>query len=159
MKVLFICTANVCRSPLAEGYLKYLLKSRPVPDVFVESAGVMALTGSPAFECAVEVAQVSGFDISAHRARRLTSSMGDEAGLILCMETWQAKEVLNLNPDWLAKVSLLGKYHSNQRSLFQIPDPREFTTEHTMDVFQLIRDSVNNLYQSLELQMKTDEHR
>jgi protein-tyrosine phosphatase len=149
MKVLFICTANVCRSPLAEGYLKHLLKTKPVTGISVESAGVMALSGSSAFECAAEVAQLSGFDISAHRARKLTPTIGTDSDLILCMETWQAKEVLKIDPNWISKVALLGNYHSSKRRLFQIPDPTSFTTEHTLEVFDLIRDSVNSLHQSL----------
>ena len=148
MKVLFICTANVCRSPLAEGYLKHLLKTKPLEQVTVESAGVMALTGSSAFECAMEVAQLSGFDLSAHRARKLTPAIGKEADLILCMETWQAKEVLKVDPNWIEKVALLGNYHSSKRRLFQIPDPRSFTTDDTAEVFELIRDSIENLHKS-----------
>jgi low molecular weight protein-tyrosine phosphatase len=152
MKVLFICTANVCRSPLAEGYLKHLLKTNPVDGVTVESAGIMALTGSSAFECAADVAHAIGFDLSSHRARKLTVAMGEEADLILCMETWQAKEVLKVDPNWIAKVALLGNYHSSKNRLFQIPDPASFTTEHTMDVFKLIRDAVDRLHSELGTQ-------
>src|SRR5262245_21156049 len=110
MRVLFICTANVCRSPLAEGYLKHLLSSNPVQGVEVESAGVMALNGSLPFECSVEVAEMMGFNIRTHRARRLTPEIGNTADAILCMETWQAKEVLALEPKWMGKVNLLGNY-------------------------------------------------
>lgn len=148
MRVLFICTANVCRSALAEGYLKHLLETRPVNDVSVESAGVMALSGSSAFECAIEVAESAGFDITEHRARKLSTEMGNAADLILCMETWQAKEVLKLEPGWISKVALLGNYHSGKRYLFQIPDPSSFTTDDTTKVFQLIRDAVENLHKS-----------
>jgi len=152
MKVLFICTANVCRSPLSEGYLKHLLRSKPVAGVTVESAGVMALSGSAAFECAVEVAQASGFDLTAHRSRKLIPEIGKAADLILCMETWQAKEVLKLDPEWITKVALLGNYHSSKRRLFQIPDPATFTAKDTSTVFQLIRDAVENLHSRLGTQ-------
>ena len=48
MRVLFVCTGNVCRSPLAEGYLKFLVKQGNLQDVEVESAGVAALAGCAA---------------------------------------------------------------------------------------------------------------
>jgi protein-tyrosine phosphatase len=149
MRALFICTANVCRSPLAEGYLKFLLSKNPIPNVEVESAGVMALEGSLPFECAAEVAEIMGFNIRPHRARRLTQEIGNQADAILCMETWQAKDVLALDPDWLGKTTLLGHYHSSQKRLLQIPDPRDFTTDHTLEVFKLIQDSVERFYQKL----------
>jgi len=149
MRVLFICTANVCRSPLAEGYLKHLLKKNPISGLDVASAGVMALSGSPAFDCAIEVADLSGFDLSSHRARRLTPSIGAEADLILCMETWQATQVLDNDPNWIGKTRLLGNYHSSRRRLFQIPDPQDFTVPYTLEVFHLIQDSVNELLKQL----------
>jgi protein-tyrosine-phosphatase len=150
MKVLFICTANVCRSPLAEGYLKHLLSANPIPGVEVESAGVMALSGSLPFECASEVAEMMGFDIRMHRARKLTIEIGQEADAIFCMETWQAKEVLKIDPTWIAKTMLLGNYHSSQNRLFQIPDPQDFTMEHTLKVFKLIQDSVERFHRGLK---------
>jgi len=93
MKVLFICTANVCRSPLAEGYLKRLLKENPLQDVQVESAGVIALHGSSAYECAIEVARQTGFDLKGHTARQITAEMAEATDQILCMETWHASRI------------------------------------------------------------------
>jgi low molecular weight protein-tyrosine phosphatase len=149
MKVLFICTANVCRSPLAEGYLKHLLTKNPVRDLEVESAGVMALRGLSAYECAVEVARQTGFDLNEHRARQLTLEMAEGADQILCMETWQAAQVLDLNQGLISKTMLLGNYHPSQNRLFQIPDPLHFTVPDTLEVFQLIKHSVEGLYKKL----------
>src|SRR5262249_21992240 len=98
MNVIFVCTANVCRSPLAEGYLKHLLKQKTADGVNVSSAGIVALTGAPAFECAIEVARQFQFDITAHRAQQLSVTLADQADRILCMEPWQAKAVLELTP-------------------------------------------------------------
>ena len=49
MKVLFVCTGNCFRSPLAEGYFKALLNQKKVKGIEVASAGVAALVGSSAF--------------------------------------------------------------------------------------------------------------
>lgn len=152
MKILFICTANVCRSALAEGYMQFLLKQNPIQDVEVSSAGVVALVSSKAFSCASEAATQSGFDLSDHRARQLTTSVADQADLILCMELWQANKVVEMNPSLIDKVRLLGKYHPCGQKLFQIRDPREFTLEETLVTFADIKQSVDVLYRSLALE-------
>ena len=148
MKVLFICTANVCRSPLAEGYLKHLL-AHETPEIEVSSAGVLARSGSPAFECAVEVGRLNGFDLAPHRARLLTPEIAAGVDLILCMETWQASKVLDLDQNLIGKTVLLGNYHPGKQRLFQIPDPRSFNVPHTLEVFQLIQESIQGLHKTL----------
>jgi low molecular weight protein-tyrosine phosphatase len=149
MKVLFICTANVCRSPLAEGYLKHLLRAHPIKKLEVASAGVLAVNGYPVFECAVEVARQTGFDLSSHKARLLTSEMAQEADSILCMETLHVSKVLDLDNKLISKTSLLGNYHPSKKHLFQISDPRNFDVECTRETFQLIQDSVEGLHKKL----------
>ena len=149
MKVLFICTANVCRSPLAEGYLKHLLAQNPLPDIEVESAGVMALHGSQAYDCAIEVGKQTGFDLRQHKARQITVEMAKSMDQILCMETWQASRILDLNQNLIGKTILLGNYHPSQKRLLQIPDPRSFTVADTLEVFRMIQLSVEGLYKKL----------
>lgn len=149
MKVLFICTANVCRSPLAEGYLRLLLGKNSSVQIEVASAGVMAHAGSPAFDCAMEVARLKGFDLAPHKARQITPEMARDVDMMLCMETWQASRVLDMDQDLISKTVLLGNYHPSRQRLFQIPDPRSFTVTHTLEVFQLIQESVQELHKSL----------
>jgi protein-tyrosine phosphatase len=149
MKVLFICTANVCRSPLAEGYFKHLLGSDSGPGIEVASAGVLAHAGSAAFDCAVEVARLNGFDLAPHKARRITLDMAHDVDMILCMETWQASRVLDLEQNLIGKTKLLGDFHPSRQRLLQIPDPRSFNVPDTLEVFQMIQDSVQGLHKNL----------
>lgn len=84
-KVLFVCTGNTCRSPLAEGlYIKFL-KDRNIDDIGVSSAGISAFAGDGVSRNSVLAAGELGVDISAHRARRLSQYDMDEADLIGCM--------------------------------------------------------------------------
>jgi protein-tyrosine phosphatase len=149
VKILFLCTANVCRSPLAEGYLFSQLKGDKDSPIQVASAGIMAFPGAPAFECSVHVGRTFGFDLSQHRARQFDLQMGQEADHILCMETWQAARVMNTHPGIADKVKLLGSYHPSAQRLLQINDPRTFTIADTIKTFELIRVSVDSILTKL----------
>src|SRR3990172_11733241 len=150
MKVLFVCTANVCRSPLAEGYLKHLLRVVSPQLLEVSSAGLAALPGASAFDCAIEVARLHDFDLTKHRARQLTAFMLDETDNVLFMESWQAAKVMDLDPKFSHKVGLLGSYHPQQNRLLQIPDPRQFDVTETSRTFQFIKNAVENYLTTLK---------
>jgi len=84
--ILFICTGNLCRSPIAEGILKKMVVERGIPSVDVSSAGTFAMTESPAASLAVEVAMKHGVDLSDHGSRHMTRQMLAGADLVLGME-------------------------------------------------------------------------
>ena len=84
-RVLFVCTGNTCRSPMAVGAL--LEELGPERDrVRVSSAGTAAWEGQPATDPAIETAHRDGIDIRSHRSRRITPAMLSEVDLVLVME-------------------------------------------------------------------------
>ena len=95
---LVVCTGNICRSPIAEGFLQQLLDDRGINDVAVESAGVSGLRGYPADPEAVRAAAEQGVDISRHRARRVRPSIIETADLVLAMTAEQKDAVIGLAP-------------------------------------------------------------
>jgi len=150
MNVVYVCTANVCRSPLSEGYFRLLTQSHPrASEIEVSSAGIMALSGAPAFECSVEVGKQFGFDLSRHRARQLDDEIGQNADRILCMETWQVAKVVSQFPQFSDKTMLLGTFHPSRIRLMQIPDPHSFTAAETYKTFQLIKASIEAIVTAL----------
>lgn len=84
MKILFVCTGNTCRSPMAEGLMKVIAEKEKL-DIIPESAGISAFTGDEVSPNAVKAARKYGCDISTHRARRINSYIIDEADLVVCM--------------------------------------------------------------------------
>lgn len=83
--LLFVCTGNTCRSPIAEAATRAELARRRWAHVQVQSAGVAASSGAPASDHAVTVLAEHGIDISAHHSRPLTPELVDWADLILAM--------------------------------------------------------------------------
>lgn len=85
MRLLFVCTGNTCRSPLAEVLARREAIERGLSDVEVASAGTSAWEGAPASDGALLVALERNLDLSTHRAQQLTRDLVDGADVILAM--------------------------------------------------------------------------
>ncbi len=85
--ILFVCTANICRSPMAAAMFKQILgEKKPRGDWTVESAGTWGLDGQPAASGSQAVMQSKGLDISEHRGRSVDAEIIKSFDLILAME-------------------------------------------------------------------------
>jgi protein-tyrosine phosphatase len=78
MRVLFVCTGNICRSPFAEAVAR-------AAGLDVESAGLEAYAGAGPTDDATAVARELGYDLSAHQARPLTDEMLERADVVVGM--------------------------------------------------------------------------
>lgn len=105
--ILFICTGNACRSPMAEGILKQLVKNR---DVVVRSAGIHAIEGFPPSENSVAIMKENGMDISQHKARSITKKILKESDLVLAMAPEHVDYIRTFYPKYFDKVYLLKKF-------------------------------------------------
>ncbi|HDP70509.1 MAG TPA: low molecular weight protein arginine phosphatase [Actinobacteria bacterium] len=115
LKILFVCTGNICRSPLAEVFLKTLIKDEKVSAYLCEgleifSAGTSAYFQSGVTKEAIEIARKYGADLSLHRSRLLNKKMIEDADLILTMETRHREFAKRLAPGCLDKIFLLKDY-------------------------------------------------
>jgi protein-tyrosine-phosphatase len=119
--LLFVCSGNTCRSPLAESIAARAVSERGWSHVAVASAGTGAAPGAPAAENAVLVGAEHGLDLSAHRARALTPETVDWADLVLVMSPAHLATVADLGGS--EKVALLTDFIEGPGLGVPIDDP------------------------------------
>ncbi len=107
MTVLFICTANIVRSFMAERILKKMLIKNNRHDVVVQSAGMIDMHGAPGDVIAAEILTEHGFDGNFHSSRRFTEEMLTAADWIILMENAQMQQLRNDYPQFAGKFYLL----------------------------------------------------
>lgn len=104
--IIFICTGNTCRSPMAEGLFR-AHGGEEQTGLAAASAGLFTQDGLPASDNAVTAAKELGADISAHRSRMLTHEMAQSARYLVCMTGAHYDRVCELFPDCADKVFTL----------------------------------------------------
>jgi protein-tyrosine-phosphatase len=112
--ILFVCSGNTCRSPLAEALAKRIAASRGIEDLVVSSAGTNAWDNVPATDEALLVGMERGVDLGGHRARKLTPSIVSEADLIFVMTPAHLDQVKQLGGR--GKVHVIDEYASGARN-------------------------------------------
>lgn len=137
-QILIICTANICRSPMAMGLLRERLRQDGLEDqVEVSSAGVYGMDGSPASQPGVEVLAERGIDISAHRAHTVAEREIAAADLVLVMEEAHRRTLFYNYPHLLGKIFLISEMSG---SYGDIKDPyRKPKEEYERTVDELTR--------------------
>lgn len=143
LNILFVCTGNTCRTPMAAGIFRHMVAARLECDpdnlsghsIVINSAGTMG-GGASAAESAVEVCRRRGIDISDHRSRPLTLELINPADHIFVMSRHHLDTVLAMAPDASFKTELIDPEGS------EITDPIGGTIDDYEDVARKITQSL-----------------
>lgn len=120
MDVLFVCTGNTCRSPMAAAALAHLCRDLERPRLRVRSAGVAAVDGMLVSREARRTLAEAGIPLGDGHSRALTEAMVRDADLVVTMTRAHAREILRTFP-WAAdRVRLLLTFSGSEED---VPDP------------------------------------
>lgn len=137
--VLLVCTANMCRSPLAEGLLREAARADgDLDDWLIASAGVAAYPGQEPMPESVQVAAERGADIRRHRSEPITADLLDRFSLVLVMEQRHRQMIEGAFPQAAGKVELLTEVAGEQGD---VDDPVGKGIQH----YQVMADRVSSL--------------
>jgi protein-tyrosine phosphatase len=123
--ILFVCTANICRSPMAQAIFDVLAEDNDLP-FRAESAGTAALDGTPIAPNAVAVLKEVGIYPALHSARRVREAMVEEAELVLAMTPQHAATLRRLGNNPARGIHVLPEYAMSVQGE-GIPDPYGLT--------------------------------
>ncbi len=125
VKVLMVCTGNICRSPTAEGVLRHKLEEAGLGDrVLVDSAGTIDYhSGDPPDRRAVAQARLRGYDLSSQRARQLRLRDFEVFDLILCMDRGHLSQLRRGCPEARRDRLRLFLEFAPDLGLSEVPDP------------------------------------
>jgi protein-tyrosine-phosphatase len=158
-RILFVCSGNTCRSPMAEALgraemaarLERLRSHESAPRVHVLSAGTTATEGKPMTPEAVWALDKLGITALEHRARRLTLEMIDEAEVIYCVTRSLREQVIQMRPEATAKTHCL----DSERD---IPDPIGSAREAYLETAAHLQRMVRQRFDELGFLSSAREH-
>jgi glycine hydroxymethyltransferase len=147
--VLFVCTGNICRSPIAEGLFRRLTGNRK--EIEVASAGVHAVRGQPPSVYAVEVCAAEGTDISGLRSQPLTGALVDQATHIFAMTGAHVETIQTLFPQSAEKTFLLREFEEPGTTVWRdVPDPIGLGREVYEECARIIKNALPSVLAFVE---------
>jgi protein-tyrosine phosphatase len=147
-KVLFVCTGNTCRSPMAEVLFLHRFDSEELWEAC--SAGLYAGAGTPASANAIEAMHELGIDLSNHRSQPLSAKLVQQADLIITMTAGHRFEILQDFPEVGNRVFLIKSFGTSKVPA-DISDP----VVGSLNVYRKTRDEIDRALSDLILFIRT----
>lgn len=121
--IMFVCSGNTCRSPMAEYALRSLIDRERPGGAEVVSSGTLGLSGQPATPYAVEAGRVWDLDLSPHLNQPLTAELIEQADLIFAMAPEHHRKILEVVPKAAGKTYLLKNFPDHSGTGDKVEDP------------------------------------
>ncbi|HHW58110.1 MAG TPA: ribose 5-phosphate isomerase B [Clostridia bacterium] len=151
MKVLFVCTGNTCRSPMAEGLFNAKAKALG-KDFETKSAGVFAPEGFPASDEAIKVLKDDyNIDISSHRSKNLRKHDLEETDLVLTMSTSHKRSILLQYPEYSHKVFTIKEFVGLEG---EVEDPYGMPIEYYRKTARELEDLISRVIAKISEERK-----
>ena len=131
MKIMFICTGNICRSAMAHKLMEKKLKDNEIRDIEVYSCGIFAENGDRPTYNAIEVTKEYDVDLKEHKATNIRDSKIEEMDLILCATMSHKYSVIQMYQSLASKVYTLKEYvnENKENKNLDIKDPWGYDIE------------------------------
>lgn len=149
--VLFICTANICRTPIAHYYLKHLLKKDGLEsEINVQSAGTWAIHGIPAAHFSRLVCNDHGIDLDEHQSQPIDLPLMKSADIVLCLAIQHKYDLCQIFPHFRSKIFTLKEYlQEDPGDDYSIDDPYGKNIELYRETFDNISREVERIFPAL----------
>lgn len=151
-KILFVCSGNSCRSPMAEGLLRAKLPEELQDKVEVASAGTLGINGSPATEFAIAASGELGADISNHRSQGVAKKLLKDSDIIFAMSREHQEILQRSAPRLRENIFLLRTFDrdSGEQVDDSIADPISRDLEIYRECAQMIADELDRILPRLK---------
>jgi protein-tyrosine-phosphatase len=140
IEIVFVCTGNTCRSPMAEGLLRKAIPPSWKEEAMVSSAGTHAWDGQPASALAVRVLEEMEIDISGHSARLVSPEIINKASLIVAMTRDHGDILKEMVPGAGEWTIVLGELDGSRKDP-DIHDP----IGGDLEIYRAVRDDIEGL--------------
>lgn len=149
-KIIFICTGNICRSPMAQYYMKERLKKLGLEDeYFIDSCGTFGTKGERATLNTMIAMEKYDVCLNDHRAKNIKDVNLEDYDYIMCLTLQHKQQILQVFPDLKEKVFTLKGYNKEKPLDLDIKDPWGYDRDvHAMCAKEIVY-SVDELLENL----------